>query len=320
MVRTNAQGNQELVLAGAVDDNLSGLATMVLEQDGTNWDKTAQIGVWNPLPDPSIEVNWTYTSTNDLGAGYHIFTGHAVDTAGNQEEPYEIGKVLWLPTENPDLSGSSLSASQSAAQPGDQIVFTLVARNAGLQEAHVAVSDVLPEGLDPMMEYLSSDVVYDPGSRTLTWPSRLVWPGQWLRRSFVAQVGASQGAASLENQATIHAFWPNSDSSDLTAEQKQEFLDREQTVIRTAAVKVVPGLPESADTLKPWGMLMFSDKQVAASPEVTLSIQATEDARWMYLREWTPDPLTGDWVVRQSSGWIDFSPEFTWNSLRRSGS
>ncbi len=167
---------------------------MVLEQDGTYWNKTGEIGVWHPLPDPSIEVNWYYTSTNDLGAGYHIFTGYAVDTAGNQEAPYEIGRVLWLPTENPDLSGSSLSASQSVARPGDKVIFTLVARNAGFQEAHVAISDVLPEGLAPVDELLPPDVTYDPATRTLTWPDRLLWPGQWLQRSFTAMVDLSLGA------------------------------------------------------------------------------------------------------------------------------
>ena len=32
----------------------------------------------------------------------------------------------------------------------------------------------------------------------------------------------------------------------------------------------------------------------------------------MYVREWALDPLTGAWKVMHNSGWIDFSPTYTW--------
>ncbi len=116
---------------------------------------------------------------------------------------------------------------------------------------------------------------------------------------------------SLENQATFHAFWPNTDSPDLTSEEHQAFLDREQTLTRTFTLKVDPSLQENADVLPPWGMIT-SPREWTSGADVPLSIQATEDARWMYLREWALDPINGDWIVKQNSGWIDYSPEHTW--------
>jgi hypothetical protein len=32
----------------------------------------------------------------------------------------------------------------------------------------------------------------------------------------------------------------------------------------------------------------------------------------MALREWTPDPDTGDWIVAGNSGWIDYTETYTW--------
>ena len=32
----------------------------------------------------------------------------------------------------------------------------------------------------------------------------------------------------------------------------------------------------------------------------------------MYIREWSPDPITGDWTVRQNSGWIDYRTPYPW--------
>lgn len=310
-VRTNAVGNEVLVLAGAITDDVSGRHGMDLQFDGVDGTGPTTIGSWYPFPDqPSIEVNWYYTATHQLGAGYHIVTGRAFDGAGNQEETYEIGRVLWLPKASPDVGGSSVAASQTTARPGDEIRFDLVARNAGFQEAHVAVTDTLPEGLSPIVEALPEDVDYDPATRTLTWPPRLLWPGQWERHSFLARVDAGLGATVLENQATFHAFWPNTDL--LPEAERQPFLDREQTVVARATVAVNPDLSAGADITPPWALLAPLPTQIADGAEVSLHALAAPDARWMYLREWTPDPVTGAWTVAQNSGWIDFNPDPTW--------
>jgi hypothetical protein len=94
--------------------------------------------------------------------------------------------------------------------------------------------------------------------------------------------------------------------------QQQPFLDREQTAIASVRVAVSPGLPASADVTPPWVTLTRPSRQAAVSPQVVLDLLAAPDARWMILREWTPDPTTGDWIVAGSSGWIDYTETYTW--------
>lgn len=303
----NAMGNQELVMAGAIVDGGSGQAGMSLEYDGLDWTGATAVGVW---PGQQIDVNWIFTATHEIGAGNHIFLGRAQDEAGNLEQPYEIARVLWYPQDSPDIAGSSLAASPTTIRPGEVVTFTVTARNAGWQEAHVSVVDTLPAGLTPVLATLASDVSYDPAAGTLTWPARLLWPGQWVQHTFQAQAAAGLPAATLENRATFHAFWPNTDL--LPPTQQQPFLDREQTVAVTARVAVNPGLPAGADVTPPWVTLLRTSRQAVLSSQVELSLLAAPDARWMYLREWTPDPATGDWTVAGGSGWIDYTETYTW--------
>jgi uncharacterized repeat protein (TIGR01451 family) len=310
-VRTNAAGNDELVLAGAIADQASGRHGMDLGFNGVDWTGPTQVGSWYPFPEePATEVNWYYTATHQIGAGYHLFTGRAFDIAGNREQTYEIGRVTWFPKASPDLIGSSVTASARTARPGEEVMFTLVARNGGFQEADVTISDALPQGLTPILENLPGGVDYDPATRTLTWPARLMWPGWFERVSFLARVDEGLGATSLENRATFHASWPNTDL--LPDAERRQFEDREQTVVATATLAVDPDLPPGADVTPPSAFLLPPAKQMVDGPEVALEIVAVPDARWMYLREWTPDPTTGAWTVAQNSGWLDYSRDYTW--------
>jgi uncharacterized repeat protein (TIGR01451 family) len=310
-VIANPAGNDELALAGAVADDLSGRAGIDHQYDGVDWTGSTTFGSWHPFPGrPQIEVNWYYTPTHQIGAGYHIFTGQAFDVAGNREAEYEIGRVLWLPKASPDIAGSSLTASPAMIRPGAVVTFTLVARNAGWQEAHVSVVDTLPEGLTPILDALTSDASYDAETRALTWPAGLLWPGQSVQRTFQARPDAGLGATSLKNHATFHAFWPNTDL--LPEDERQQFKDREQTVVATATVVVDPNLPAGADVTPPWVTLAQPYEQVVEGSEISLAIQAAPDATRMYVREWAPDPATGAWIVKRNSGWIKYSANYTW--------
>ena len=270
----------------------------------------SEMGIWHPIAgSPGIEVNWVYTATHEIGAGYHIFKGRALDAAGNLEAPYEIARVLWLPKASPDLSGSSVTASQTTARPGDELTFTIVAkrRRAGGACRHDGYA---AERVTPVAESLPSDVLYDASAHTLTWPEQLLWPGQWVHHSFQVRVDAGLAVTSLENQATFQAFWPNTDL--LPAADRQKFLDREQTVVAKARVTVDPTLPADADLTAPWVSLIQPHNEIVSSATVLLNIMAAPDATRMYVREWTPDPMTGNWIVRQNSGWTDYSPTYTW--------
>ena len=285
-VITNAAGNEELVLVGAIADDGSGRSGMSLEYDGLDWTGTTAIGSWPGQP--AIQANWVFTATHEIGAGNHIFQGRAQDVAGNEETPYEIARVLWYPQASPDIAGSSLTASPTTIRPGEVVTFTVVARNAGWQEAHVSVVDTLPAGLTPVMMSLADDVTYDQAARTLTWPAQLLWPGQWVQRTFQAQAATDLPAATLENRATLHAFWPNTDL--LPPAERQRFLDHEQTVTVTAGVTVNPSLPAGSDLTPPWVRLGRGYQAGIVGSQVRLDIAAAPDARWMFLREWSAEP------------------------------
>jgi uncharacterized repeat protein (TIGR01451 family) len=308
---TDEQGNEALVLAGAVTDDLSGHSSFSLQYDGLDWTGASETGSWYPFPDqPQIEANWKFTATHEIGAGYHIFMGRAQDMAGNQEEAYEIARVLWLPRDAPDIQGSSVTASNTAVRPGEEVIFSLVARNNGAQDAYVAISDTLPVGLSPVLETLPAEVNYDPDTRTLTWPARLLWPGQHRQHIFQATADADLQAMTLENEAAFHASWPNTDL--LSPAERQPFLDREQTATATASIMVDPLLSAGSDRTRPWALLLPRAQAVTIGPQVELGIPAAGDVRLMLLREWAPDPDTGAWVVMQDSGWLPYKRTTSW--------
>ena len=305
------QGNQELVLAGSFDDDLSGRSGFGLEYDGLDWRGPSKIGSWYPIPDqPQIEVNWVYTATHEIGAGYHIFMGRAQDVAGNQEDAYEVARVLWLPKASPDIGGSSVSTSAAAIRPGERVAFALVARNDGVQEAYVNITNRLPEGLSPVLDVLPADVEYDPDTHTLAWSDQLLWPGEYMQHIFLAEADAALPAMTLENEASFHAFWPNTDL--LPPAERQPFLDREQTVTTTTVITVDPALPANSDRTRPWAILTLGTHATTTGPQVDLSVVAADDARLMYLREWAPDPQTGAWIVMQDSGWLPYKSTTSW--------
>jgi len=309
-VVTNALGNEELLLASAVKDDASTISSMNVAWDGQDA-TTVELGA--PLPVaglPGITANWHFTATHQIGVGYHIFSGSALDGAGNAEPPYEIARVVWYPKAAPDLSGSSMHAAHSAIRPGDTVLFTIVARNAGWQEAHVSVVDTLPAGLTPVLEILPANVTYNPDAGTLTWPAKLLWPGQAMQHSFEAQAASGLSYQALENRATLHAAWPNTNL--LSDAERQKFTDKEQTVTVKASVKVDPALPAGADRTAPWVVLMMPGQDVTTGPELTLGIPAAQDATRMYLREWTLDPMAGNWIVAKSSGWMAYARNTIW--------
>ena len=82
-------------------------------------------------------------------------------------------------------------------------MLTLVGRNGGFQEARVAIADTLPIGLDPVLAALPDGVTYDAAARTLTWPSRLVWPGQRERRNILVRVDPNLGIDRAGEQGHI---------------------------------------------------------------------------------------------------------------------
>jgi uncharacterized repeat protein (TIGR01451 family) len=310
-VITDSLGNEEMVLTGAFSDLLSGRGGMGIEYDGEDWTAAEALGDWLAAAAGALpELNWTFSGGHNVGAGNHIFAGRALDQAGNREETYEIGRVLWFPQAAPNISGSTLAASPTTVRPGEVVSFTLAARNAGPQEAHVAMTATLPAGLALITGTLAADVIYDAGAGVLAWPDELLWPGDSVHHTFEARAAANLPAGTLAATGTLHAFWPN--IALLPPEQQGRFLAQERTATVTAAVTVNPSLPAGADVTAPWVSLSAGAGQVVTTGSVPLGLVAAPDAAFMYLREWTLDPASGAWVVARNSGWIDYSPNYTW--------
>jgi hypothetical protein len=136
-----------------------------------------------------------------------------------------------------------------------------------------------------------------------------LWPGGAVRHTFAAVAGAALPATTLDNRATFHAFWPNTDL--LTPEQRQPFLDREQSVVVTATVSIDPSLPAGADLTPPWVSLSLRSGQVVTQSAALLGLTAAADVQRMYLREWTLS-ADGAWNVAQSSGWLAYAESYAW--------
>lgn len=308
-VITNTMGNQELMLLGALADLLSGDGGMSIRYDDRDWTTADGASVWRPFPaQPEIEANWAFTAQRLLGAGNHIFFGRGQDLAGNLEDVYEIGRVLWFPQAAPDLQGSTLTASAAVARPGDTVEFALVARNGGRQEAHVAATANLPAGLEVVTETLALDAVYDPRAGAIAWPQALLWPGDWERHTFSARVTAS-GAGVLATGATLHAAWPNEEL--LAPEDQERFRVQERTVQVAAPVTVDPNLPAAADVTAPW-VTLNAGPALVQNGTISVGLVAAPDVQRMYLREWALDPASGAWTVMRSSGWIGYTPVYSW--------
>ncbi|MFC2054649.1 hypothetical protein ACFLV7_10210, partial [Chloroflexota bacterium] len=310
---SDEMGNEHPVLAGAVEDVLSGQAGMDLEINGFDWTSASQdiTDFWYAFPAwIAGRVTWIYDSLLEMSRGNHYLRGRSLDRASNLEDIYHLGELVWFPEELPDLNGSNLTATPAVTRPGGTVAFVAAVRNSGNQEAWVQLSDTLPPGLTPVIDLLPADVDYDPSTRTLTWPARLLWPGEWHRFHFKVQVDEGLGAMEMENQATAYAYWPDTD--DLPIFKRRRFEEMEQTVDFSTTVTVDPDLLVGVDVLAPWVYLNVLGNQMQTEPQVELVIQTTPDAQWMYIREWTLDPDNGGWEIAQNSGWLPFNQTSMW--------
>ncbi len=313
-IATDAQGNEYMELGGQLAEDSSGWAGMDIQVNGGSWSSASALGRWRPFPaNPAVETHWYYTSTLNIPAGYHIFYGGASDAAGNHEEPYKIGELVWYPRAAPDLRGSTLAVEPATVRPGDVVTVTMTLRNGGLQEALVASDITLPPGLSPVdasLATLGGGITYDPGSNFILWPQRVLWPGTRVVMSFQARVAQGLGNTTLTPQMAARAFWPNTNL--LPPDQQERFQDSETSTTATATLRVDPNLPAGRDVRAPHVRLAVVSGELARLGQVQLALDAGEDAAWMFLREWTLDPASGAWVVAKNSGWRVYSPTVDW--------
>ena len=304
----DATGNQRLRLSGQLDASLSGEKGLSIEINSQRWISAQEIG----------EGRWSFTSDKELGAGCHTFNIQGEDRAGNVEALHVFGEaVVWHPQDRPDLSGSSLSVTPTVVRPGDTVTFIVSVPNSSWQETWVPISVLLPTGLEAQPDTISGGGVYDPTSRLITWPPRYLWPGETNRFTFSAQVDDGLPATKLNISLTALGTWPIAEACP--AEALPGFLDMQTTVERSALLLVDPALPDD-DILPPTLLgLKIEGKTATQSRDVQLDIPAGGDPYWMYLREWTWNADQGAWIVAQESGWLHYSPTYSWTLSERDG-
>jgi uncharacterized repeat protein (TIGR01451 family) len=96
------------------------------------------------------------------------------------------------PQPNLGITKSSVPASGSFVQPGDQVVYTLGYSNTGNGAGTlVLVSDVLPADLDYVAGSATNGGTYDAAKRTLTWTIGTVSAGGSGSVSFTGQVAST---------------------------------------------------------------------------------------------------------------------------------
>ena len=308
-VFTDSVGNQYIQLRGELDDALSDPVGLSIRVNDGNWTTADEIG----------ESQWSFTTSTELGAGCHTFNIQAEDRAGNLETLHDFNdEVVWHPREQPDLSGSSFMVLPDQVRPGDIVTFSALIPNSSWQETWVPIRIQVPPGLHVQEDTISSDGVYNPSTRVITWAPGYIWPGRERRLTFSAQVDSGLMPSDLVVSLEAIGTWPIADTCPL--EELTGFFDFQTIVERTTTLTVDPTLPDDADFLPPVPHLLRTEAGTATNvPEVQLRIAADADAQWMYLREWTWSESSGTWVTVQESSWLPYTASYPWTLSQGDG-
>jgi len=315
---TDDMGNLQLVLGGALSDTLSGRLMMeVKASDDTSWRQVSAVGEF-PIPPgndlvttDTVSLNWIYTPTYEI-RGVYPLRGRGLDRAGNYEvfedEKLEIFGVLWWePDDTPDLAESLVSLTPGEVYPGDTVTFTLGVRNTGYQEAQIALTDTLPAELTVLPDTIGGGGQYDADSGTITWTLHALWPGETRYLFFSAQVDEGLTLAeslTLENRLDVMGYWPWGEELP----EVQPYLPSKpegHSAVATTTLTVLTGTATStsAPTIFAADVL---EGAVVDDPQVTLFVDASPDAEFLYVKEWVWDTVSDTWMLAQESGWVAF--------------
>ena len=297
---TTATGNTLVVLGGSITDALSGPEAMEVSISETVDDHGAnEIGVYPMLPGNELSttettLNWIYTPTYVVRGSY-VVSGFAEDMAGNEEHPYALGTFVWAPTGAPDFSQTVVSSGEDGVYSGDIVTFTVAVRNTGTQEADLVLTNSVPAGMTVLPASITHGGEYHAADNTITWHYGAAWPGEVSYLHFSAQASlVPTQAVTVQNTLTLHPYYP--DVLNL-------FDDPAEQVV-TGSVKVLP--PAATHDVTPHVMEAYVKQgDVITQPVVQLFVEASENTRFLYVREFTLTQ-SGTWALAQSSGWLPF--------------
>ncbi|MBC7251034.1 MAG: DUF11 domain-containing protein [Anaerolineae bacterium] len=308
-ILTDAVGNAQLVLGGVLTDDLSGrLLTEIKLGDTGLWRPVDAVGEFAMLPDnvftqtSVVTLNWIYSPTFDARGAWTIW-GRGLDQAGNYEEATAIAGFYWEPDEEPDLSESQISVTPHAVRPGEVVSFTVGVRNTGYQESLVAVTATLPAELNVLPDTISGGGQYDAGSGAINWSLDALWPGQTRYLAFNAQVDSSltpTAPLTLETRLDLEGYWTWEDPYGVMPPAPASHY---ATTTTTLTVPADTSTPTAAPTILDAEVL---EGAVVDNPDVTLFVETTPDAEFLYVKEWVWDTISDTWTLAQESGWVRF--------------
>lgn len=302
---TDEVGNAQLVLGGALSDALSGRLQVEV--------KAGDTGAWNPvsavgdLPMPPgntftttmTSLQWIYTPTFELRGVYPLWA-RGVDAAGNYEDAWIHGVFWWEPDETPTLLESQLSVSPHRVYPGDEVAFSVGARNTGYQEAQLRITNTVPSGLTIIPDSISDGGEYNATTRVITWTLHALWPGQTRYLFYKATADNTAITTTLDSQVDFMAYWPWLALPGVPAEPARH------TYSTTTTLTVLPATGRSVATaprLLDAGVL---EGAVVNDRQVTVVVNATPDTQYLYVKEWVWDVALDAWTLAQESGWTPF--------------
>jgi uncharacterized repeat protein (TIGR01451 family) len=307
-VITDDVGNAQLVLGGALSDTLSGrLMTEIKLGDTGLWRPVSAVGEFpmppdNELPTTMTTLNWIYTPTFEARGAWTIW-GRGTDRAGNTTEPFDIAGFYWEPDDAPDLVESLVSVAPGEVYPGDVATFTLGVRNTGYQESKIVLTNTLPAELTVLTDTISGEGQYDAGTGVITWSLDAVWPGETRYLFFSAQVDAGLALTeplTLENQLDVLGYWVWEDPYGVMPDEPPA-----HSAVATTTLTVLTGTTTAQATQNPpttWAAAVL-EGEVVDNQQVTLFVDASPDAEFIYVKEWVWDTISDTWTLAQESGW-----------------
>ncbi len=308
---TDDVGNAQLVLGGALSDTLSGRMQMEIRAgDNGVWHTVSAVGdlpmpTGNTFTTSMTSLNWIYTPTFEVRGVYPLW-GRGVDAAGNVESERIIARFWWEPDAQPSMQESMLSVSPRRSYSGDEVKFTVGARNTGYQEAQVAITSSVPAGVTIMPETISDEGHYDTATRVVTWTLSALWPGQAQYLSFKGTADSTTVPITLDTQLDMEMSWPWFLSPDVPPEPAHYFYSTTTSfVVQPAADKLFDeamgqsAAPQILDT-------SVVEGQIVDDPNVTILVNTSLNANYLYIREWTWSSSLYTWTLAQESGWVPF--------------
>jgi len=311
---TDEVGNAQLVLGGAISDALSGRLLVQVKAGETGlWNNVSQVGDL-PMPPGNIistsmtSLQWIYTPTFEIRGVYPIYVRGA-DIAGNQglyystTLPWVAGILWWEPDDVPVLDESRVSVSPHQAQAGDVVVFTVAARNSGYQEAQYRITDTVPAGLTVLPDSITDGGQYNASTRQIVWTLHAAWPAQTRYLFFQATADSTTTTATLENRVDLMAYWLwDTSQPGIPPEPARHYYSTSTTLT------VLPGAPVQASAAsRPHIMVAaVAEGDIVGNPDVTLVVNASPEARYLYVREWVWNASLNNWSQAKESGWVPF--------------